>query len=87
MSFDNVILLVPALYLALQWSALRRMQAGWRRAAIVPVVCMAVALVFFAIGIVTNASMASVWLVLGLPAATLYLLFLFPIHWLAVRRG
>jgi len=37
------------------------------------------------IGILTNASMAAMWLVLGLPAATVYLLCLLPLHWLVSR--
>lgn len=87
MSLETIILLIPAIYLGLQWIALKRMQDGWRKAAVFPVIFMAGALAFFVLGIATNASMASVWLVLGLPAATLYLLCLFPLHWLAARRG
>ena len=86
MTLDTLILFVPLAYLVLQWLALRRMQDGWRRAAVFPVIFMAAGLVFFVVGIATNASMASVWLVLGMPVATLYLLFLFPVHWLAARR-
>jgi hypothetical protein len=73
------------IYLALQWSALRRMRDGWRVAATFPVIAMLFALFLFVLGILTNASMAAMWLVLGLPLATLYLLCLLPIHWLASR--
>ena len=35
---------------------------------------------------VTNASMAALWLVLGLPVATLYLAVLMTVHWFAAPR-
>lgn len=85
MEFETLLLLLPVLYVALQWSALRRMRDGWRLAAAVPVAAMLAALAVFVVGIVTNASMAEMWLVLGLPMATLYLVLLVPLHWLVVR--
>jgi hypothetical protein len=30
MEFETLLLLVPVLYVALQWSALKRMRHGWR---------------------------------------------------------
>jgi membrane-anchored protein YejM (alkaline phosphatase superfamily) len=81
----KVILLIPVLYVALQWAALRRMRHGWQVAAALPALFMAAALAVFVIGILTGASMAAMWLVLGLPAATVYLLILLPLHWAIVR--
>ncbi len=85
MPIDNLLLLIPVVYVILQWSALRRMNHGWRLAAIMPALAMAAALAIFVIGIATNAGMAAMWLVLGLPLATLYLIVLFPIHWIVGR--
>jgi len=85
MQIETLLLLTPVAYLMLQWSALRRMQDGWRMAATFPVIAMLAALAIFVIGILTNASMAALWLVLGLPAATVYLLCLLPLHWLVSR--
>ncbi|GEM_PF-5285807 len=85
MQIETLLLLTPVAYLALQWSALRRMRDKWRLAATVPVIAMLAALAVFVIGILTNASMAAMWLVLGLPAATVYLLCLLPLHWLVSR--
>jgi hypothetical protein len=87
MEFETLLLLVPILYVALQWSALRRMRDGWRWAAAIPVVAMLAALAVFVVGIVTNASMAPMWLVLGLPLATIYLVLLLPLHWIVARDG
>jgi hypothetical protein len=75
------------LYVALQWSALKRMRHGWRWAAALPVVAMAAALAVFVVGIATNASMTAIWLMLGLPVATLYLVLLLPLHWIVARDG
>jgi hypothetical protein len=47
---------------------------------------MGAALLVFIVGIATNASMAAMWLVLGLPVATLYLALLVPLHWIAGLR-
>lgn len=85
MQVETLLLLTPVAYLLLQWSALKRMQDGWRIAAAFPVLAMLAALVVFVIGILTNASMAAMWLVLGLPLATVYLLFLHPLYWIAGR--
>lgn len=86
MQLTEIILTLPVLYVVLQWAALRRMERRWRTAAMLPGVCMAAALMLFVIGMVTNAGFAPIALVLGLPAATLYLLLLVPIHWIAARR-
>jgi hypothetical protein len=80
-----VLVSVPLLYVVLQLSALRRMRNGWRWAAVLPVAAMVGALAVFVIGIATNASMAVLGLVVGLPAATLYLMCLVPLHWLVAR--
>jgi hypothetical protein len=87
MEFETLLLLMPVLYVALQWSALKRMRHGWRYAAALPVIAMGLALAVFVVGIVTNASMAAIWLVLGLPVATVYLVLLLPLHWMIARDG
>jgi hypothetical protein len=87
MEFETLLLLVPVLYVALQWSALKRMRHGWRYAAFFPVFAMALALAVFVIGIATNANMAAMWLVLGLPVATAYLVLLLPLHWMIAKDG
>jgi hypothetical protein len=87
MEFETLLLvLLPLVYLSLQVSALRRMREGWRMAAALPVLLMGLALAVFVIGIVTNASTSSIWLVLGLPVATVYLLLLHPVHWFVARH-
>lgn len=86
MESANLLLLIPFLYVVLQWSALRRMRDGWRTAAVIPGVLMGASLAIFAVGIATNASMATIWLVLGLPISTLYLLLLLPLHWMMSRH-
>lgn len=86
MQIEKLLLLIPLLYVILQWSALTRMKDGWKWAAAVPAIAMGAALTVFVIGIATNAGMAAMWLVLGLPVATFYLLLLFPIHWLTARQ-
>ena len=87
MEFETLLLLVPVLYVALQWSALKRMRHAWRWAAALPVIAMLAALAVFVVGIVTNANMAAMWLVLGLPVATVYLVLLLPLHWMIARDG
>ena len=87
MEFETLLLLVPVLYVALQWSALKRMRHAWRWAAALPVIAMLAALAVFVVGIVTNANMAAMWLVLGLPVATIYLVLLLPLHWMIARVG
>jgi hypothetical protein len=78
--------MLPVLYVALQAVrpapdagrlALGGGDAGHR--------AMGAALVIFVIGIATNASMAALWLMAGLPAATFYLLCLLPLHWMVAR--
>ena len=79
------LLMLPVLYVVLQLSALRRMRDGWRWAAVMPAIVMGAALGIFVIGIATNANMAALWLMAGLPAATVYLLCLLPLHWIVAR--
>ena len=87
MQLDTFLILVPVLYVALQWSALKRMRHGWRWAATIPAAAMVAALAIFVVGIATNADMAAIWLVLGLPVATAYLVLLLPLHWMVARDG
>ncbi|MEO0692933.1 MAG: hypothetical protein AAFY90_08690 [Pseudomonadota bacterium] len=77
----QTILLLPMLYVILQWWALRRMREAWQVAAAVPAVFMAGGLAAFVIGILTGADLAALWLVIGMPLATAYLLLLFPVYW------
>ncbi len=81
----TLILLIPLAYVGLQWTALQYMERGWQIAAALPLVALAASLAIFVIGIATNASDAAIWLVLGLPVATLYLVLLWPIHWVLAR--
>ena len=85
MQIETLLLLIPVVYIALQWSALKRMRNGWRLAATFPVIAMLAALALFVIGMFTNASLATMWLVLGLPVATVYLVCLLPLHWIVSR--
>lgn len=77
---------LPALYITLQWLALRRMRAGWHMAAWLPVYFLALALAVMAIGIASNGTLATIALMVGLPVATAYLLILWPLHLLLNRR-
>lgn len=83
---DQVILVLPLLYLALQIAALSWMPEGWLRAAAWPAVAMGVALVFFALGIVLNAAIAPVLLALALPVASVYLAGLWIVYGAVVLR-
>ncbi len=86
MSATNLLLLIPVIYVILQWSALRRMRDGWRMAAALPGILMGACLLILIFGIAMNANMAAIWFVLGLPVATVYLLLLLPLHWMMSRH-
>lgn len=75
-----LILILPLVYVALQWAALSRMRRGWQVAALFPAVCMGAALAAMAVGIAAGSDLAAVGLMLGLPVATAYLLILWPLH-------
>lgn len=77
---------LPVLYVTLQWLALRRMRAGWHMAAWLPIYFLALALAVMAIGIASNGTLAALALMLGLPAATAYLLILWPLHLILSRE-
>lgn len=74
------VILLPIVYILLQWIALRRMQAGWQTAALLPAALMALALFVMVLGLAAGADLAVAAVFLGLPAATLYLLILLPLH-------
>lgn len=76
---------IPILYVVLQLLALGLMRSNWQFAATLPALAMGASLTMFILGILTNAGGAAVWLVLGLPVATAYLLFLLPIYFLVGR--
>lgn len=80
----QLILVVPLLYVVLQWAALNRMRDGWQLAALFPAVIMGVALLLVIIGIIVHFDIALLGLMFGLPAATLYLLVLLPLHLMMV---
>ena len=82
----QIIILVPILYVALQWTALHKMKDGWQVAALLPAVMMAGALVVMALGLLTHADIALLALMLGLPIATAYLLVLWPLHLILGRQ-
>ena len=81
-----IILSLPLLYAGLQFAALRRMQDGWRRAAMVPALMVAGALAILILGLLARSALPALALTAGLPLATLYLLILFPLHLLLARR-
>ncbi|MEM0946248.1 MAG: hypothetical protein AAGK37_02500 [Pseudomonadota bacterium] len=76
----TLILLLPLVYVALQWAALSRMRRGWQVAALFPAICMAAALAAMAVGIAAGSDLAAAGLMLGLPLATAYLMILWPLH-------
>lgn len=76
----QVILIVPILYVVLQWAALNRMRDGWQVAALLPAFFMGAALALVAIGLLAGADLALLALMFGLPVATIYLLVLWPLH-------
>ena len=76
----TLILLLPLVYITLQWAALSRMQGGWQVAALMPAVFMAAALGLMVVGIVAQMDLAAMVLMVGLPLATLYLIILWPLH-------
>ena len=82
-----VLLFVPTTYVLLQYIAYRNMRQGWKVAAALPGFVMVASLLLFVVGIATNASYAPVALILGLPLATLYLIVLYPLHWLTAPRA
>lgn len=80
----TLILILPLIYVILQWAALARMEGRWQTAALMPAMFMAAALAAMAFGIAARIDAAALALMLGLPLATLYLLVLWPLH-LALR--
>lgn len=77
---EQIILIVPILYIVLQWTALSRMRDGWHVAALMPAVFMLAALILMVFGLLANADIALLALMIGLPLATGYLLILWPLH-------
>ena len=82
----TLILLLPLLYITLQWAALARMQGAWQVAALLPAIFMTAALCLMIVGIAAQADFAAMAVMFGLPAATIYLIVLWPIH-LALKRN
>lgn len=83
---QSIIIAVPLLYAGLQFTALRRMRDGWRRAAMVPALMLAAALAILIMGLLARADLPALALTAGLPLATLYLMILLPLHVLLARR-
>lgn len=57
------------------------MERGWRAAALLPVLVMAVALGAMVVGLAAGLGLAPLTVMVGLPVATLYLLILWPLHY------
>lgn len=83
----QVVLIVPVLYVVLQWAALNKMRDGWHVAALLPAVVMFAALLLMVVGIVAQVDLALLAVMLGLPIATAYLLVLWPLHLMLGRHG
>lgn len=81
----QLILGVPLLYVVLQWAALSQMRGGWQVAAMLPATLMGLALVLMIVGIIVHFDIALLGLMVGLPAATLYLMVLWPLYILLGR--
>ena len=77
---EQIVLIVPILYIVLQWTALSRMRNGWHVAALMPAVFMLAALLLMVVGLLANVDVALLALMIGLPLATAYLLVLWPLH-------
>lgn len=81
----QLIFAVPLLYVVLQWAALSRMRDGWHVAAMLPAVIMGLALLLVILGIIVHFDVALIGLMFGLPAATLYLIVLWPLYMMLCR--
>lgn len=81
-----IIVLVPIVYITLQWAALARMRDGWQVAAVLPAAFMFGALLLLVVGLLTQADLAAAAVIIGLPLATAYLIVLWPLH-LALHRN
>ena len=79
MFLDPYIPAIALAYAGLQVAALALLKGAWARAASVPAVFMALALVLFIVGMLIQRPLATVPLGLGLPLSVLYLAAL----WLA----
>ena len=79
------VIILPMLYIALQYAALKRMRAGWQVAALLPVALISLSLLVLILGLIAGVDMAMAAVLLGLPAATLYLMVLLPLYF-ALRR-
>ena len=81
----QIILIVPILYVVLQWAALYRMRDGWHVAALLPAVFLSAALLIMIGGIILGIDFALLILMFGLPLATAYLIVLWPLHFMLGR--
>jgi hypothetical protein len=84
--FDEAVVLVAFAYVIFQCAALYAFSGRWLTAATAPAVGMALALVAVIVGLFFPTSDAVLPLVLGLPAATLYLAALWFLWGLASLR-
>jgi hypothetical protein len=82
---EQLILVVPLMYVVLQWAALSQMRDRWHMAAMLPAVLMGLSLLLVVVGIIVNLDIALVGLMVGLPAATAYLLVLWPLYIMLCR--
>lgn len=72
-SFDGVVLLMAAAWLALQALALRKLRGLWRLAAWVPLAAMGLALAVAVLGVLAGSNLAPIWVVFALPLCLLWI--------------
>lgn len=72
-----------AVWLALQWIALRRFKGGWRVAAKIPAFAMGAAVAVAAIGVAGGSNLAPIWVFLAFPLCLGWLLVLWGARGLA----
>jgi hypothetical protein len=72
-SFDGVVLLMAAAWLALQALALWKLRGAWRLAAWVPLAAMGLALAVAILGVLAGSDLAPIWVVFALPFCLLWI--------------
>jgi hypothetical protein len=89
MPFDPYVPVTALAYVGLQVPALLWLTGPWARAATVPAVVMALALLVFVLGMLTPLPLTILPLALGLPLGVIYLaaLWLARMARVAMRRG
>jgi hypothetical protein len=75
-----VITLSLPVYIAAQVWSLKRLEGGWRKAALIPLVVMGVALCVSLLALAAGSNLWPIWLILLAPLALLWLLILLLMH-------